>query len=395
MNEPAIALSVVLPCLNEEKTLAAAMQMARELIDTSGLHGEIVVADNGSTDRSVERAQKAGARVVPVARKGYGFALMTGIRAAFGKYIVMGDADATYDFREALPMLRALREGHDLVIGSRLRGRIEPGAMPPLHRYLGTPVLTWLQRLFFGLRISDCNCGLRAFTREAFDRMELVSGGMEFASEMLIKSAKLKLKVGEVPCSLKRDTRNRPPHLKTWRDGWRHLRFILLFAPHVVFRVPGWVLTIFCGLAVLRLAYGPVTLAGRYFDYHHLFYCVPLLCVGYQMLWFASFEEWFVRFAGLTKQRKGEPSEPRFALEKWLFAGGAMILAGLAMFLSILAQWWQSGRGELLAVRPGTLGLTALLIGGLTILNALMLSMLGLRLEQRQTCHDVKAEKAT
>ncbi len=379
----AVDLSVVLPCLNEEKTLARALAMAAELVAATGLRGELVVADNGSTDASRAVAEAAGARVLSVPRKGYGFALLHGIRAARGRFLVMGDADATYDFREAAVLVQALRDGADLAMGSRLRGRIETGAMPWLHRHLGTPVLTALIRGFFGLRITDCNCGLRAFTREAFDRMELVSGGMEFASEMLIKAARAGLVVREHPVSLLRDTRGRPPHLKAWRDGWRHLRFILLFAPHVVFRLPGWILTLGFGAMVLRLAAGPAALFGRRFDYHHLFYAVPLFCLGCQLLWFAAFEEHFLRFAGLAPPKPRREGETRFPLERWLIAGAALAACGFAVFLKLFADWWQSGRGELLAVREGTLGLTAVMTGGLTIMNALLLSMLELRLEQR------------
>ena len=382
-SEQSVELSVVLPCLNEEKTLAHALEMASELIVSTGLCGELVVADNGSTDGSRAIAEAAGARVVAVPRKGYGFALLSGIRAARGRYIVMGDADATYDFREARVLVQALAGGADLAMGSRLRGTIEPGAMPPLHRHLGTPVLTWLIRCFFGLRITDCNCGLRAFTRAAFDRMDLVSGGMEFASEMLIKAAKADLTVKEFPVSLLRDTRDRPPHLKAWRDGWRHLRFILLFAPHIVFRLPGWILSLFFGAMVLRLSVGPATVLGRGFDYHHLFYAVPLFCMGYQLLWFATFEEYFLRFAGLAPSRNGRNRDRRFQLERWLMTGVAMVLLGVGVFVDIFATWWLAGRGELLAVRAGTLGLTAVMTGGLTLMNALMLSMLELRMEQR------------
>lgn len=381
-DEQTVDLSVVLPCLNEEKTLAKALAMAAELVASSGLRGELVVADNGSTDASRAIAAEAGARVVPVARKGYGFALLSGIRAARGRFVVMGDADATYDFREALPLVKALESGVDLAMGSRLRGRIEPGAMPWLHRHLGTPVLTALIRLFFGLPISDCNCGMRAFTRAAFDRMRLVSGGMEFASEMLIKAARAGLVVREFPVSLLRDTRGRPPHLKAWRDGWRHLRFILLFAPHVVFRIPGWFLTILFGAAVLRLSLGPATILGRLVDYHHLFYAVPLFCTGYQLLWFATFEEYFLRFAGLDGHGVRGEQETHFRLERWLLAGAAMGLVGVGVFAAVLVRWWLAGRGALLAVRACTFGLTGVLTGILTIMNALMLSMLELRMEQ-------------
>ena len=221
-------LSVVIPCLNEAQTLGVAIGFARALIEEIGEDGEVVIGDNGSTDGSQAIAHEAGARVVPVSEKGYGYALMGGICGARGDIIVMGDADATYDFREARTLVAAVENGSDLAMGSRLRGTIESGAMPFLHRYLGTPVLSLLIRILFGIPISDCNCGMRAFTRAAFKRMDLKCGGMEFASEMLCRAGLLHLKITEHPISLHKDMReDRVPHLHTWRDGWRHLKLIL------------------------------------------------------------------------------------------------------------------------------------------------------------------------
>lgn len=376
-------LSVVIPCLNESATIVKAIGLAQELIKVSGLPGEVVVSDNGSDDGSRRLAEEAGARVVPAERRGYGFALLAGIRAAEGNIIVMGDADATYDFPEALEFVKAVQQGADLAMGSRLRGNIEPGAMPPLHRYLGTPVLTALIRLFFGLRISDCNCGMRAFSKAAFEKMNLVSGGMEFASEMLIKAAICGLKVVEFPCSLRVDTRDRQPHLNTWRDGWRHLRFILLFAPHIIFTAPGWALTAVFGTLILLLSIGPVSVGNIRLDYHHLFYAVPTFCIGIQLLWFSAFAGKFRTFVGLDIG--GSSSPEKFPLEKWLGLGLLVGAAGLAVFASVLASWLASGHGALLAVRPAVLALTLVLGGFLTIMNALMLSMLELHVDSRVT----------
>lgn len=374
-----IRLSVVLPCLNEAMTIKTAISMAQELIALCGLPGEVVVSDNGSDDGSRQLAEAAGARVVSTGRRGYGFALLAGIRAAAGEIIVMGDADATYDFREARPLVEAVKAGADLAMGSRLRGNIQEGAMPWLHRHLGTPVLTWLLRRFFGLRISDCNCGMRAFSKSAFERMHLVSGGMEFASEMLIKSAMCGLKVVEHPISLLKDTRGRPPHLNTWRDGWRHLRFILLFAPHVTFFAPGLALFILFGMETLLLSLGIVTVAGHVFDYHHLFYSVPLFIIGYQLLWFTKFSEVFRRFAGFMNHRGKD--KDKFAMERWLLGGGFLIIAGVVIFVYVLVSWFAAGKGALLAVRSGVAGLTLLLGGMTTIMNTLIVSMLELSLD--------------
>lgn len=379
-NNP-IKLSVVIPCLNESMTIRSAVSMARELIVAVGMPGEVVVSDNGSDDGSQKIAADSGARVVRADHKGYGFALLAGIRAAEGDIIVMGDADATYDFREALDMVKAVDEGFDLVMGSRLHGDIEPGAMPPLHRYLGTPVLSFLIRRFFGLGISDCNCGMRAFSKSAFEKMNIISGGMEFASEMLIKAALVNLRVCEFPCSLHADVRNRRPHLNTWKDGWRHLRFILLFAPHVVFTLPGRILCTCFGMMILLLSIGPVSISGVAFDYHHLFYAIPLFCIGLQLLWFSAFAEKFRRFVGFDRSK--EACSPKFDLEKWLGFGLLLCTVGFSIFAIILIQWWSSGRGDLLAIRSSTLALIFMLSGFLTMMNALMLSMLELHFDSQ------------
>ena len=371
-------LSVVIPCLNESQTLEKAIGLARGLVDGVGGDGEVVVADNGSTDDSCAIAERAGARVVHAERKGYGFALLSGIREAKGDIVVMGDADATYDFREAKPLVEAVERGRDLAMGSRLRGNIEKGAMPFLHRHLGTPVLTALIRLFFGLRISDCNCGLRAFSKEAFEKLHMVSGGMEFASEMLIKAAFVGLRVEETPVSLARDMRNRHPHLHTWRDGWRHLRFILLMAPHVVFQIPGTILATAFGLLTILLALGPLKIRGCTLDYHHLFYSVPFFCVGIQLLWFNAFATHFRRFTGLEIHGV-HPSETRkFPLERWLIVGAILVLVGLGVFCAVLVQWWRSGFAGLLAIRPCAFALAAVITGITSITNALITSMMEL-----------------
>ena len=235
----AIEVSVIIPCLNEEKTVARCIEIAQNAMQRAGIPGEVVISDNGSTDQSVAIANKNGARVVHAARKGYGNALICGMRAAQGKYLVMGDADSSYDFNDIPKFISALKDGADFVIGSRLNGTIHPGSMPFLNRYLGTPVLTGLINLFFKARISDVNCGLRALTKTAFDSLRLKAGGMEFASEMVIKASLLGLKIVEVPTALFPDRRDRPPHLRPFRDGWRHLRFLLLFTPTWLFFIPG------------------------------------------------------------------------------------------------------------------------------------------------------------
>ena len=241
----AIEVSVIIPCLNEEKTLPACIETAQKAMHKAGISGEVIISDNGSTDRSVAVAMKNGARVVHATRKGYGNAIICGMRAGQGKFLIMGDGDGSYDFNDIPKFISALREGADFVIGSRLKGNIHPGAMPFLNRYLGTPVLTFLSNLFFRSRISDINCGLRALTKKAFDSLRLRAGGMELASEMVIKASLLGLKIVEIPTPLFPDTRDRPPHLRPFRDGWRHLRFLLLFTPTWLFFIPGFSFLLF------------------------------------------------------------------------------------------------------------------------------------------------------
>lgn len=380
----AVQLSIVIPCLNEASTLARAIGFAREAIAVSGMPGEIVVADNGSTDGSIGIAEREGARVVPVLRRGYGYALLAGCGAARGSYIIMGDADATYDFREAVAFLDDLKNGADLVMGSRLRGKIESGAMPFLHRYLGTPVLSRIIKGFFRLNITDCNCGMRAFTKKAFERLALVSGGMEFASEMIIKCGLYRMKVTERPCSLLRDTRNKPSHLRTWRDGWRHLRFILLFAPHIIFQFPGWVfLTLGLGVT-LPLLPGPLTIAGRMLDFHYLFYSIPLIIIGYQALWFDRMEEYYVRFAGYLPPDLRRESRGEFPLEWWLGGGAVLAVAGAFILGSMLLHWVLTNFGEMRQIRLGAAAMLLLILGVQTMMNAMVISMMDIKVDHRR-----------
>lgn len=376
-------LSIVIPCLNEEVTLAKAIGFAKEAIANSRMHGEVIVADNGSTDRSIEIATQLGARVVPVAKRGYGFALIAGMTAAQGEYLIMGDADATYDFREAIAFIADLKNGADLVMGTRLRGTIEEGAMPPLHRYLGTPVLSRLIRGFFRVPISDCNCGMRALKKSAFLYLAPVSGGMEFASEMIIKAGLYGLKVTERPCSLLKDTRNKPPHLRTWRDGWRHLRFIMLFAPHVVFQIPGWTMLLLGALITAAILPGPLKLGGRLFDFHYLFYSIPLLTLGYQALWFGKIEEYYVHFAGyLPRDGNRARRIKTFPLEWWLTGGALALVAGGIILLKMLVGWLATGGGDLQAIRTGITAMLLLILGAQTILNAMVISMMEIKLDR-------------
>ncbi|HZB29103.1 MAG TPA: glycosyltransferase family 2 protein, partial [Streptosporangiaceae bacterium] len=280
-------LSVVMPCLNEAETIETCVRKAIGFFEEHGVDGEVVIADNGSTDGSQQLARDAGARVVPVSDKGYGNALMGGIRAAKGRYVVMGDADDSYDFTGLWPFLEQLRDGADLVMGNRFQGGIAPGAMPPLHRYLGNPVLSYIGRLFFGSEIGDFHCGLRAFRKDAVMRLGLQTGGMEFASELVVKATLAKLDIREVPTTLSPDGRSRAPHLNTWRDGWRHLRFLLLYSPRWLFFIPGLVLMTLGLVSGLALSFGPVRIGDVAFDVDTLVAASAILVIGFQAVLFA------------------------------------------------------------------------------------------------------------
>jgi glycosyltransferase involved in cell wall biosynthesis len=373
-------VSVVMPCLNEEETLGICLKKARDTIERLGLTAEIVVADNGSTDRSVEIARSFGARVVHESRKGYGSAYLAGFAAARGHFIVMADSDDSYDWTEMGRFLEPLRQGADFVIGTRLRGHIDPGAMPWLHRYVGNPVLTGTLNVLFGAGISDAHCGMRAFTRDALDRMHLRTTGMEFASEMVIKAAKAGLRTIEIPITLHKDKRSRPPHLRTWRDGWRHLRFMLLLSSTWLYMIPGLVL---CGLGLVPLVVlypGPIHLGHVEIDVHTMILGSLLMILGVQILTtglFArvySFEQEFDQGDRLLRALARH-----FNLERGLLLGLSVFLVGLAIDAHVLITWIRQGLGPLAELRPAILGSTLLAVGVQIITASFFLSMLSVK----------------
>jgi len=378
-----LAVSVVMPCRNEAETLAGCVREARAALASSGLAGEVVVADNGSTDGSAAVARDAGARVVPVAEPGYGAALRGGIAAARGRYVVMGDADGSYDFGTVPEFVRSLEAGSDLVMGSRFRGRILPGAMPPLHRWLGNPVLSFLGRLFFHAGISDFHCGLRAFRRDAIGRLDLRTTGMEFASEMVVKAALAGLSMTEIPVTLRRDGRTRRPHLRTWRDGWRHLRFLLLYSPRWLYLVPGLLLGGAGTGLILWLLPGPRRLLGATLDVHAMLGAAVMVLVGAQAVFFGVFTKVFAVTEGLL------PEDPRLTrlfrvvtLESGLLTGAALALGGGLLVGAVLGDWRAGGFTHLDYARsmrfmiPGAL---LLVLGAETVLSSFFLSVLGLK----------------
>ena len=358
-----IELSVVIPCLNEEKTLPIVIEKALGSFERLKINGEVVVSDNGSTDNSVAIAEKMGARVVRCPEKGYGNALKCGFREAYGRYLLHGDADDSYDFSDIKGFVHYLRKGYDMVIGTRIKGRIEKGAMPFLHRYLGTPVLTFILNLFFGTRISDCNCGMRGLTKKAFEKMALTSGGMEFASEMVIKAGILKLKIKEIPITLYPDKRDRPPHLNTWRDGWRHLRFMLLYAPNSVFIWPGTLLFLLGTVLMLLQINGPFRWNWIYMDIHFMILGLTLGVLGVTVLQMGLIIKLFSHLHNYYSQDKTIAWLNKFSLEKGLVAGSIVLVLGLAVDAAIVVQWVRDGFHGTLMPRAAIFGLYLMFLG--------------------------------
>jgi glycosyltransferase involved in cell wall biosynthesis len=368
MGEAEVELTILMPCLNEAETIGICVEKALRFLATSGTSGEVLVADNGSTDGSIEIAQSLGARVVAVTTKGYGAALSGGITAARGKFVIMGDADDSYDLSNLGPFLEELRAGRDLVMGNRFRGGIEAGAMPVLHYYLGNPVLSFIGRLLFGIPVKDFHCGLRGFRRSAILGLDLKTTGMEFASEMVVRSALQRLNIGEVPTTLKPDGRSRAPHLKTWRDGWRHLKFLLMYSPKWLFFYPGFLLT---GLGLLLsavLAFGPVRLApGLELDLSSFLAACLATIMGVQLITFGALARYYATVSGML------PLGPRSSyLMRWcktdkvVQVAALLILCGSVLFVGSLLEWARVGFGSLanpLVPRLVAAGLSIVVVG--------------------------------
>jgi glycosyltransferase involved in cell wall biosynthesis len=346
--EPDLELTILMPCLNEAETVGKCVEKAQLFINRHGVRGEVLISDNGSEDGSPDIARRLGARAVHAPTRGYGAALIHGILAARGKFVIMGDADDSYDFAELLPFLEKLRAGADVVIGNRFEGDIKPGAMPWKNRWIGTPVLSVLGHLFFHSPVRDFNCGLRGISRAAFETMDLRTIGMEFASEMIVKATLLRLKVAEVPTTLSPDGRSRPPHLRPWRDGWRHLRFLLMYSPRWLFLYPGLAM-ILAGAAVCGwLLPRPGRIGNVGFDIHTLLYAFVAIVLGFQFIAFATFTKVFAISEGLL------PRDPRInrafrylTLEAGLIAGVLLTLAGLGGSILAVSEWGKANFGAL------------------------------------------------
>ncbi len=388
---PSLDLTILMPCLNEAETIVACIAKAKLGLERAGVTGEVLIADNGSTDGSIELAEKHGARVVRVAAKGYGSALRGGIEAAHGRWILMGDADDSYDFSEAPRFVEKLREGCDLVMGCRMPrggGTVMPGAMPWKNRWLGNPTLSFLGRLFFKTPIQDFHCGLRAFTREAFDRMEPKTTGMEFASEMVMKASIKAMRVAEVPITLHKDGRTRPPHLKPWRDGWRHLRFMLIYSPRWLFLMPGLALAGIGAIAALATFFGPMQFGHVQLDAGTLAVACMLVIIGVQLVAFAFFAKVFAIAEGLL------PPDPRFArifkfftLEKGLITGALAFVAGVLLLAWSVWIWRQTGFGPMPYsenLRRIIASVTLIVVGHQIMAASWFLSVLGLKTTSRR-----------
>ena len=381
-----VELSVVIPCLNEAETIEVVLREARAAIERTGIAAEIIVADNGSTDGSQEIARRLGARVVPVSARGYGSALMGGIAASRGAYIMMGDADASYDFGAIPDFMKQLRAGKAIVMGCRLPtggGRVMEGAMPFLHRWWGNPMFSWMVRRWFRAPIHDVYCGLRGFTRELYDQIALRCTGMEFATEMVIKSALARAAFGEVPITLRPDQRRtRAPHLRTFRDGWRTLRFYLLYSPRWLFLLPGAFL-VALGVAGYAVAMPGLRIHGAQFDVNALLFSSLFIILGYQSVLFAIHTRTFAVTEGMLPMTPAvERFYQVFNLERGLIAGAAVTLTGLILLGIVLTRWYVRDFGAL--DYPSTLRITIpgvmfTALGVQTILSSFFASILGVR----------------
>jgi glycosyltransferase involved in cell wall biosynthesis len=377
-----LEVTVLLPCLNEAETLEVCVRKARASLAELGVAGEVLVSDNGSTDGSQQIALDAGARVVVAQRKGYGAALLTGIAEARGHYVIMADADDSYDLAHLGPFVEALRAGNDVVMGNRFRGGIAPGAMPVLHRYLGNPVLSWLGRVLFGLSgVHDFHCGIRGFVRDRIRELDLRMPGMEFASELVVRSQLSGYRLTEVPTTLRPDGRSRAPHLRTWRDGWRHLRFLLVFAPRRTLIWPGALLLLIGLLGTAALATGTRRLGEVQFDINALVYACLAVLVGAQLMLFGGFAELYGHFEGIV------PAHPDrwvrwLTFERCILIGLTLTALGLTGTIVAVSDWGSTGfgnldpRGTIRLVLPSA---TAIALGVIGIFSGLFASLLTLR----------------
>lgn len=370
IQKPKLELTILMPCLNEAKTLETCIKKAQKSLKENNIEGEVLIADNGSTDGSQEIARKCGARVVDVELKGYGSALIEGTKNAYGKYIIMGDSDDSYDFSNIMPFVEKLREGYDLVMGNRFKGGIEKGAMPWSHKYIGTPVLSFLGRVFYKSKIGDFNCGMRGFKRRSIIKLDLKTTGMEYASEMIVQATLNKLKIAEVPTTLKKDGRDRPPHLKSFRDGWRHLKFLLIYSPKHMFLLPGLLLIIF---GILGMIITNSNIENVNLGIHTMLYSGAAIVIGFQTIIFFILAKVYAINSGMhPKNDKIINTLKEITLEKGVILGILFILIGFGLSIYAVMKWKSASYGALnpLEIMPITIPAADLLIIGVELVFA-------------------------
>jgi glycosyltransferase involved in cell wall biosynthesis len=342
-------LTILMPCLNEAETIVQCIQKAKNFLFNAGIKGEVLISDNGSTDGSQELSISHGARVIHTSQRGYGAALLNGIKHSNALYIIMGDADDSYDFTNLMPFITKLREGQDLVMGNRFKGGIKEGAMPFLNRYLGNPILSFIGRLFFRCKIGDFHCGLRGFNVESVRKLNLTASGMEFASEMVVKAALKGLRISEVPTTLSPDGRSRPPHLRKWRDGWRHLKLLLLFSPRWLFLYPGIFLLLVGSLLMGTIAYEPFYIGKWRLDIHSLLFASTFVIIGLQAIFFSILASIITNVSlGIPNNNKINLFLRKFTLENGIIIGSLMIIAGIITSIFALYNWAETNFGMLL-----------------------------------------------
>jgi glycosyltransferase involved in cell wall biosynthesis len=372
-------VSIVMPCLNEHETLGICIHKARKALEQLGIDGEIIVADNGSTDGSVEIARALGAHVVEESKKGYGNAYRAGIAAASGEYIIIGDSDDSYDFADVGRFIDTLKQGFDLVMGTRLRGTINKGAMPWMNRYIGNPALTGILNIFFRSGISDAHCGMRGFTKAAYLKMDLQTAGMEFASEMVIKAALIGLKMTEIPITLHLDGRSSAPHLRPFRDGWRHLRFMLLHSPTHLYIWPGFAMFTSGMIAMLLLLISPERIFGRMVDLHIMILGSLFTILGYQTILLGLYARIYAVTHNFIPQGKFlRQMFQVFNLERGLAVGAVILIIGIAMGIFLLVHWLNKDFEQANQVRLALFASTLIIIGSQTIFSSFFMSMLGI-----------------
>lgn len=383
-------LTILMPCLNESKTLKTCIDKAKLFLITHHIDGEILIADNGSTDGSQDIAKSLGARVVDIEEKGYGAALIGGCNAALGKYVIMGDSDDSYDFLNLMPFVEKLREGYELVMGNRFKGGIEKGAMPPLHRYIGNPVLSFIGRVLYHSNIKDFHCGLRGYNRESILKLNLHTTGMEYASEMVVQATLHKLKICEVPTTLRKDGRDRPPHLRSWSDGWRHLTFLLMHSPNWLFLYPGLIFFVIGLVFSIVLTIGPVTLGSTTFSINTLLYSAMSTILGLQLILFFILTKKYAAKTKFIPITKFDQKLIKFTMNKGILIGACLLFLGIVGAIASVVIWSDTGFGNLTPEHMFrlTIPVLILIVCGIQLMfNSFFLGILEIR-TKKEELHD-------